>query len=195
MPELKAIIQDTEKLSQELSQEIRTVSYLLHPPLLGESGLAEALRWYIRGLKERSGLDISLNIPHDFSRLPRDLELVILRLTQESLTNVHRHSGSNKASLRLNQNVENGLVEAEDQGKGISPERLLEIQTKGSGVGIQGMRERVHQFGGLMNIESNGHGTKIQVTFPKSIRNIVRSRRNSESTERDSRRDWSRWLA
>jgi signal transduction histidine kinase len=89
------------KWGRALSQEIRTTAYLLHPPLLDESGLSETLRWYIQGLKERSGLDITLVIPEDFGRLSREMELAIFRIVQECLTNVHRHSGSKVATVRF----------------------------------------------------------------------------------------------
>jgi len=157
---------DSQRLVQQLSQEIRTMSYLLHPPLLDETGLSEALRWYCQGLMERSGLDISLSIPKDFGRLSREMELVMFRLVQECLTNIHRHSGSKNAVIRVAREEESICLEVHDEGKGISPERLSQIQSQGSGVGMRGMRERVNQFGGQMNVESNGTGTRILFRFP-----------------------------
>ena len=165
-PQLVNDAEDGEQLVQQLSQEIRTMSYLLHPPLLDENGLPEAIRWYTEGLKERSGLDISLNIPEDFGRLSREMELVMFRLVQECLTNVHRHSGSKKAVIRLACEAESVSLVVQDEGKGMSTEKLVEIQSQGSGVGIAGMRERVRQFQGDMSIQSNSFGTKICVTFP-----------------------------
>jgi PAS domain S-box-containing protein len=158
--------EDSQELVQQLNQEIRTMSYLLHPPLLDETGLAEAVRWYIQGLSERNGLDIKLNIAGEFGRLSREMELVMFRLVQECLTNIHRHSGSKSAVIRIAREGENIFLEVRDEGKGISPERLAEIQAKGSGVGMTGMRERVRQFGGHMSIESNGKGTIISFTLP-----------------------------
>jgi signal transduction histidine kinase len=131
-------IADAESLVQHLSREIRTTSYLLHPPLLDESGLASALNWYVQGLKERSGLDVDLRIPEKFDRLPADMELVIFRIVQESLTNVHRHSGSKSASIRVAREADKISVEVRDQGRGMPPEKLAEIQSQGSGVGISG---------------------------------------------------------
>jgi PAS domain S-box-containing protein len=160
------LVEDTHQLVQQLTQEIRTVSYLLHPPLLEESGLSAALSWYLRGLTERSGLDIQLTIPDDLGRFPRELELVTFRLVQECLTNIHRHSGSKTAAIHLVVARDNLVLEVQDQGKGISPARLSEIQSQGSGVGIQGMRERIRQFHGTLNIASNGTGTKVSVTLP-----------------------------
>jgi signal transduction histidine kinase len=159
-------IADAEGLFQHLSREIRTTSYLLHPPLLDESGLASALDWYVHGLKERSGLDVELMIPAKFDRLPADMELVIFRIVQESLTNVHRHSGTKNASIRVARQGDKIVVEVQDRGKGMSPEKLAEIQSQGSGVGISGMRERLRHFRGELIVESNSAGTKIVATLP-----------------------------
>jgi two-component system sensor histidine kinase UhpB len=158
-------IEDAEGLVQHLNREIRTTSYLLHPPLLDESGLSSALDWYVQGLKERSGLDIDLSIPENFERLPADMELVVFRLVQESLTNVHRHSGSKTASIRVAREADRVIVEVQDKGSGMSAERLAEIQSKGTGVGIMGMRERLRPFDGELVVESNNEGTKIVATL------------------------------
>lgn len=165
-PELAADQEIIRGLIEKLNQDIRTTSYLLHPPLLDESGIAAALPWYGRGLAERSGLDIRVSVSEDVGRLSQDMELVIFRVVQECLTNVHRHSGSKTASIRVVRDEEEIRVEVADQGKGMTPERLAEIQTQGTGVGIPGMRERVRQFGGRMKIESNGAGTTVSITFP-----------------------------
>ncbi len=157
---------ESQQLVQQLSQEIRTTSYLLHPPLLDETGLSEALRWYIQGLSERSGLEIALEVPDDFERLSREMELVMFRLVQECLTNIHRHSGSKSAVIRVAGDSTTVSLEVRDKGKGISAQRLAEIQSQGSGVGIRGMRERARHFGGHMMIESNKNGTKISFQFP-----------------------------
>jgi PAS domain S-box-containing protein len=158
-------IEDAEGLVQHLNQEIRTTSYLLHPPLLDESGLSSALDWYVQGLKQRSGLDIDLKIPENFERLPADVELVIFRIVQESLTNVYRHSGSKIASIRVAREADRIIVEVQDKGRGMSAERLNEIQSQGTGVGISGMRERLRHFDGQLLVESNGTGTKIFATL------------------------------
>jgi PAS domain S-box-containing protein len=157
---------DSQQLVQQLSQEVRTMSYLLHPPLLDEVGLSEALGWYTEGLMERSGLDIRLEIPEDFGRLPREMELVLFRLVQECLTNIHRHSDSKNAAITLFRNGKIVSIQIRDEGKGISPEKLAKIQSQGSGVGIRGMRERIRQFEGVMHIQSNGTGTTISFVFP-----------------------------
>ena len=165
-PPLEIPLKECQELVQQLNREIRTMSYLLHPPLLDQNGLPEALRWYIQGVKERSGLDISLSIPEDFGRLSPEMELVIFRVVQESLTNIHRHSGSKIAMVRVDREPGSVSLKVRDEGEGISPERLNEIQSQGSGVGIRGIYERVRQIGGDMNIESNGGGTTVSATFP-----------------------------
>lgn len=156
----------SERIVQQLQQEIRTASYLLHPPLLDENGLTSALGWYAQGLRERTALDISLDVSPDFGRIQREIELVIFRLVQECLTNIHRHSGSKTAAIRLTRDEKAVSLEVRDGGKGISPERLTQIHSGGSGVGIRGMRERVAQLSGTMSVESDGSGTKILVAIP-----------------------------
>jgi len=164
--DLRPSAQEILHLVQQLTQELRTMSYLLHPPLLDEIGLAAALNWYVQGVTERSQIEINLSISEGLGRLPGDMELILFRLVQETLTNVHRHSGSKTATIRVAREGGSVSLEVQDQGKGISPERLVEIQTQASGVGIQGMRERVRQYHGEMTIESNGEGTRISVVLP-----------------------------
>jgi PAS domain S-box-containing protein len=174
-------IQDAEELVKDLNQEIRTTSYLLHPPLLDETGISSALSWYVQGLAERSGLEIDLQIPDDFGRLPSEMELVIFRLVQECLTNIHRHSDSKIALIRVEREADTVHVKVEDQGSGMSPERLAEIQSGGTGVGIRGMRERVRHFSGDLVIESNGSGTKVHATLPlKAPRSRYQNNRQQE---------------
>lgn len=165
-PQLAEALQDTQNLLQQLNQEIRTMSYLLHPPLLDENGLSQAIQWYLQGLKERSGLEIELDIAEDFGRLPSDMELAIFRIVQESLTNIHRHSGSKTAKIRLSRGPQQLLLEIQDHGKGISEEKLAAIKAQRTGVGITGMRERIRHFKGEMNIHSRRPGVTITVTLP-----------------------------
>jgi len=153
-------------LVQQLHQEIRTTSYLLHPPLLDETGLASALSWYVQGLIERSGLQIELDVSENVGRLPADLELAIFRLVQESLTNVHRHSGSRTARIGITRDARGVHIEVRDEGRGIAPARMAEIQTRGSGLGIRGLQERLRQFHGEMRIESAGTGTRVLADIP-----------------------------
>jgi two-component system, NarL family, sensor kinase len=165
-PDVARSAEETNEMVQQLSKDIRTMSYLLHPPLLDENGLPAALSWYIGGLADRSGLDISFTISEEFGRLPREMELAIFRLVQECLTNIHRHSESKSATIQILREAERVLIEVRDQGKGIPKERLAEIQTKGSGVGIRGMRERLRQFQGEVIIDSPGTGTIVIATIP-----------------------------
>ena len=167
-PELAESADEARELVHQLTSEIRTNSYLLHPPLLDEEGLQSAISWYVRGLAERSGLDIAFKISEGFGRLPREMELAVFRLVQESLTNIHRHSGSKRAMIEIFRTPEQVLLEVRDEGKGISREKLAEIQSRGAGFGIRGMRERARQFDGEMTIDSNGQGTLFRVTIPMS---------------------------
>jgi signal transduction histidine kinase len=157
---------EIQNLVRQIDQEIRTNSYLLHPPLLDEAGLPAALQWYIDGLSTRSDLDVTLDLPHHFERPSPEIELVLFRIVQECLTNIHRHSGATHASIRIASEPETIALEVEDDGKGMSAEKLAEIQLRGSGVGIRGMRERVRQFHGELKVESTSCGTKIRVNIP-----------------------------
>jgi PAS domain S-box-containing protein len=165
-PEVVKGLNETQEYVDQLSKEIRTMSYLLHPPLLDESGLPVALRWYAEGLSERSGMKISVNIPDNLGRFGRDMELMMFRLVQECLTNIHRHSGSQTADITMWSNSREVGLDVRDHGKGIPPERLASIQAQGGGVGIRGMRERIHPFHGVMEIESNTGGTRISFRIP-----------------------------
>lgn len=165
-PDLVKDGREVEKVVQQLHREIRTTSYLLHPPLLDEAGLGSALNWYVQGLTERSRMKIDLNISDDFGRLPADMELAIFRVVQECLTNIHRHAESKTAFIRIARGDGSVCIEVRDEGKGISPERLSEIESRGSGVGIAGIRERVRQFGGEMKIQSDGFGTTVYAMAP-----------------------------
>jgi len=182
-PELANDAESIQETVQQLHREIRTASYLLHPPLLDETGLASALSWYVQGLVQRSGLDINLSIPDDFGRLPREMELSIFRLVQESLTNIHRHSASKTASIRIARDAKLIRVDIRDQGKGISQERLSEIQSRGSGVGIRGMRERLREFDGTLEIESNDSGTHVLVEIPAPKQAVARDQNGNEPLE------------
>ena len=165
-PELASLAEETRKYTEDLSQEIRTTSYLLHPPLLDEIGLQAALNWYAEGLKQRSGLDLQLNIHPEFERQARDIELTIFRIVQECLTNIHRHSDSKTARIRIACEDAHVVLEVVDAGRGIPPEVLAKIQDN-AGVGLRGIRERVRQFGGQFRIESHeGSGTAVLVTLP-----------------------------
>jgi PAS domain S-box-containing protein len=179
-PALAKDVQYAEELVQHLARELRTTSYLLHPPLLDETGISSALSWYVQGLAERSSLEIDLQIPDNFGRLPSEMELIIFRLVQECLTNIHRHSGSKVALIRVEREENTIHVKVEDQGRGMSPERLAAIQSQSTGVGIRGMRERVRLLRGNLVIESNGSGTKVHATLP-----LTTALSPQSNTERD----------
>jgi len=168
-------IEESRELVHQLSKEIRTMSYLLHPPLLEENGLPDALQWYIQGFAERSSLKSELIIPKDFGRLPDDVEVTIFRIVQECLTNIHRHSGSKTAAVRLSRKGERVSLEIQDEGRGIPAERLAKIQDHRTGVGITGMHERVRHLNGTIEIQSNANGTKILVTLPGAVPSEVQN--------------------
>ena len=156
-----------EALVQDMSKEVRTISYLLHPPLLDEAGLTSALRWYVEGFTQRSKIQVESDLPDDFGRLSQELETAIFRVVQECLTNIHRHSGSSTAKVRIAQSNGFVLVEVADRGKGVAPEKLHEMEAAGTlGVGLRGMRERIRQLGGGLEIHSNGTGTVVRVRLP-----------------------------
>jgi signal transduction histidine kinase len=158
---------DSENLVRDMSTEVRTISHLLHPPLLDEAGLASALRWYLDGFAQRSKITVDLDLPDDFGRLPRELETAIFRIVQESLTNIHRHSESPVARIRLRQRKNEVLVQVEDKGRGIPLEKQELMATSGTpGVGIRGMRERLRQLGGSLEIESSSDGTLVTGKLP-----------------------------
>ena len=182
-PEVAGEAETIQEMVQQLHRDIRTTSYLLHPPLLDESGLYSALSWYTQGLVERSALQIRLDMSEDFGRLPGDMELVVFRLIQECLTNIHRHAGSKMASIRIARDVGQVTVEVCDQGTGMPPERLAQVQTGASGVGIRGMRERLRQFKGEMKIESDSSGTRISVTIPVPNNAIAQDESSPESLQ------------
>ena len=162
-----AVLSDSENLIQEMSKEVRTISHLLHPPLLDEAGLASAIRWYIDGFAQRSHIKVELDCPNDFGRLPRDVETAMFRVVQESLTNIHRHSGSLVAKIRCRRIHERVLVEVQDHGTGIPAEKIAMLASLGiPGVGIRGMRERVRQLGGDLEITSDSNGTIVAARLP-----------------------------
>jgi signal transduction histidine kinase len=163
-------VNESAALVQELSQEVRTISHLLHPPLLDEAGLASALRWYVEGFAQRSKIKVDLEFPAHFGRLSRESETAIFRTVQECLTNIHRHSESPTARIRVALSDGDVRVEVEDRGKGIPPEKQFEMASTGTpGVGIRGMRERLRQLGGNLEIHSNGKGTLIVARLPAAV--------------------------
>jgi PAS domain S-box-containing protein len=160
---------DCAHLLEECVKAVRTISYLLYPPMLEEMGLKSAVPWYLEGFSKRSGVQATFQIPDDFERISRDAELVLFRVLQESLTNVQRHSGSTTAEITISRSDKDIVLEVADHGKGL-PAEILE---KGSqdwmgsiGVGLRGMSERLHQLGGSLDISSNERGTRVRATLP-----------------------------
>src|SRR5215469_3827500 len=161
-----AVIESRE-LIDSCIKEVRTLSHLLHPPMLDEVGLLPAIRWFVTGFSQRSGIDVKLDLPATLQRFPIELEIAIFRVVQEGLTNVHRHSGSPTAIVSLG--VEDSQVHLKviDHGRGIPSQTLAARQEDSSiGIGLPGMRERTRQLGGKMEIDSSGEGTAIHVTLP-----------------------------
>jgi signal transduction histidine kinase len=161
-------LQDVSALIDNVVREIRTTSYLLHPPLLDELGIASAARWFVEGFAQRSGIQVTCDIAQGIERPTRDCELVLFRVLQESLTNVHRHAGASIASVRLWLETDHLNLEVADNGNGISKERLAHLScAAGSiGVGIAGMRARVHELGGCLEIGSDKTGTIVMAKVP-----------------------------
>jgi PAS domain S-box-containing protein len=155
-------------LAEQSMTEIRTLSYLLHPPFLDEMGLLSALRWYAAGFAERSGITVDLELPENFERLPLDTETALFRIVQESLINIHRHAGSETARIRLRRDSEALVLEIEDRGRGIPNQWLTHIMSGegGVGVGIAGMCERIEPLGGRIEITSGAEGTTVRARLP-----------------------------
>lgn len=149
-------------------QEIRTTSYLLHPPLLDEAGFASAAKWYVEGFSKRSGTTVAFDLPSRLGRLPGAVEIALFRILQESLTNVHRHSRSSKVEIQVDVNDPIVTMRIRDFGCGLAADVLERFNTSGSnlGVGLVGMRERVHELGGDFNIHSDAEGTTLAVQIP-----------------------------
>jgi signal transduction histidine kinase len=161
---------ESAALAREVSDNVRTVSYLLHPPLLDETGLKSALAWYAEGFEQRSGIKVHLEMPVDFERQPSDLETAVFRIVQECLTNIHRHSESPTADIRLCQFAGGLALEVKDTGRGIPAETLSKISSVGlPGVGLRGMRERISALGGAFEILSEGKGTTVNVVVPWGV--------------------------
>jgi signal transduction histidine kinase len=159
---------ESTSLAEQSMTDIRTLSYLLHPPFLDENGLVAALRWYAAGFAERSGINVDLELPESFERLPRDTETALFRIVQESLINIHRHAASETAAIRLRRDDETLVLEIEDRGHGIPSAPLEHIMDGGGviGVGIAGMFERVEELGGQLQIKSGDHGTIVRARLP-----------------------------
>ena len=165
---LKRWLNETTQLANQAISEVRTISYLLHPPMLDEAGLAHALRWYVEGFVQRSQVQVKLELPPQLDRLPTDVELTIFRIVQEALTNIRRHSGSQTADITLLANASEVRLSIRDYGKGISRE-VVDTENgfgKKVGVGLCGMSERVRQLGGMLSITLAHPGTLVDASVP-----------------------------
>lgn len=166
-PAIKSSVDESIALTDQSIMEIRTLSYLLHPPLIDEAGLLPSLRWFARGFEERSGIKVTLDAPQELDRLPAELETALFRIVQEALTNIQRHSGSASAHIRVGRDQQSLRLEVVDEGNGL-PKHLRQQgeALAAAGVGIAGMQQRVKELGGRMQIESQDTGTRIAVTLP-----------------------------
>jgi signal transduction histidine kinase len=159
---------ESEHLMQQCIAEVRTLSYLLHPPTMDAAGFASAAKWYVEGFGQRSGIEVTLDAPDDLGRLPDAIELALFRVLQESLTNVHRHSGASAANILVRADVDQVLLQIKDNGHGMPQELLGRFRSTGAGmgVGLAGIGERVRELGGKLNLESDSNGTAVRVVVP-----------------------------
>ena len=166
--ESHGLLAESIKLVDESITETRTLSYLLHPPMLDEAGFASAANWYVSGFAQRSGVDVKVNISEDHPRLPSEVELALFRILQESLTNIHKHAKSTTAEVTVDVQAGQVCLTIGDNGKGIPNDLLTRFQSDGTdtGVGLSGMRERVSELGGQLKIHTSGAGTTIAAVIP-----------------------------
>jgi two-component system NarL family sensor kinase len=162
-------VTESKELIDNALKEVRTLSHLLHPPMLDDVGLGAAFRWFTNGFAQRSSIQVDLSLPANLPRLPTELETAIFRVVQESLTNVHRHSGSATAAVRMETEADRLHLFVIDQGRGMTSDQLLfRPENAIIGVGLLGMRERLRQLRGELEITSSSDGTRIHVIIPLS---------------------------
>jgi two-component system NarL family sensor kinase len=167
---MPALLSESRELAQRTVAQLRTLSYLLHPPLLDDEGLVSALRWYASGFARRSDIRTVLRVSRDFGRVPRDVEAALFAVVQECLTNVYRHSTSDKVSIRLRRDDERVTVAVSDQGQKLSAERRAALR-KPRGLGIRSIRERLHVVGGTFELRPGEKGLTAIATVPLRRRN------------------------
>jgi signal transduction histidine kinase len=166
-----SVLGDIDRLAEQALQEIRTTSHLLHPPLLDEIGFRAAAEWYVQGFAKRSGIAAKLDLTKEDERMPIEIETALFRILQESLTNVHRYSGSDEVSISFQREAELAVLEVEDRGCGI-PEDLLNRLREGApagGVGLPGMHERMQELNGRLEIHSDASGTSLRAIVPLRV--------------------------
>jgi len=165
-PKRAQAVGEASTLIDRAIQQVRTISHLLHPPMLDEVGLHSALQWYLDGLSKRSGIEMQLDIqPPDFPRLSPELETTVFRIVQEALTNVFRHSGARQGWVSLAKVDNDVVIKVRDDGCGL-PEQIVEFRPESIGIGINGMRQRVKEFGGLLRLQNANPGTLVEVVIP-----------------------------
>jgi PAS domain S-box-containing protein len=164
----RALLEESAALAERSMTDIRTLSYLLHPPFLDEVGLTSAVRWFANGFAKRSGVEVHLDLPEAFGRLPQEVETTLFRMVQECLINIHRHAHSRTAAIRLRTEPERLVIEVQDWGRGMPHDARVEHAAGGGalGVGIAGMRERMQQLGGELEIRSGAQGTTVRALLP-----------------------------
>jgi signal transduction histidine kinase len=170
LPQARKTLEETLKITEEAVREIRTFSYLLHPPLLDVTGLQSALRWYVEGYSKRSGIQVELDLPEGRGRMAKEVELTLFRIVQEALTNIHRHSGGGRATICMRRTTKELSLAISDDGRGMDAETLKKVKREGAvlGVGIAGMKQRLQQLGGRLDISSSNKGTSVTATLPIS---------------------------
>jgi signal transduction histidine kinase len=170
------LLGESRVLGEQVLRELRTMSYLLHPPLLEQRGLVETLRWYTDGFAKRSGIETEFVVADDLGQVPPTVEATLFRVVQESLTNIHRHSGSARATISLHGDGQDLVLRVEDYGAGIAATAGDgEVNAIDSlGVGIPGMRERLHQLGGRLEICREAGGTAVVARVPIDDLDVVR---------------------
>ena len=167
---------EATEIVDRANQQVRSMSHLLHPPLLDEVGLLAAVRWYLDGMTKRSGIATSLEVqPVDFPRLACDVETAIFRIIQEALTNVFRHARASKAWVTLNQKQGHVVVKVSDNGTGLGPE-VADLRPGSVGIGLGGMRQRVKEFGGTLQLSNAGPGTLVEVVIPARYALVLEER-------------------
>jgi signal transduction histidine kinase len=166
------LVQDCLKLLDDSISETRTISHLLHPPLLDEAGLNSACRWFVEGFAQRSGIEVNLEISERGERFSEAIELVLFRVLQESLTNVHRHSGAKRADVSLSTSANSVTLKVKDHGRGLPADVLETFRAEGTGagVGLAGMTQRIREIGGRLEINSNPGGTEVVARVPVRFR-------------------------
>ena len=164
----RALIAESVQLADRSIGEVRTLAYLLHPPFLDEAGLLSAVRWYAQGFSDRSGIHVELDLPDALDRFPQDVETTLFRVVQEALINIHRHAESLTAHIRLRVAADRLALEIEDHGRGMAPVRVAQLMAGAGalGVGLAGLRERLKQIRGVLELESSLQGTIVRASVP-----------------------------